>query len=75
MPENSLSCHWELQLLAPPNEMPSWTSLNFGGGYEWIFLEEQGLEIEAGLTGLVGFCPAWTLFGINTYKTADSAKQ
>ncbi len=27
------------------------------------------------LTSLVGFCPAWTLFGFNTCKTADSSKQ
>ncbi len=34
---------------------PIWVGARVGGGYEWIFLEEQGVEIEAGLTGLVGF--------------------
>ena len=34
---------------------PFWVGARFGGGYEYIFMEEMGLEIEAGLVGLFGF--------------------
>lgn len=34
---------------------PFWVGLRAGGGYEWIFAEEQGLEVELGLVGLFGF--------------------
>ena len=48
-----------------------------------LFVEQPGWIVGvmyvvggvAMLTGLVGFCPAWKLFGLNTCRTGTSARQ
>jgi hypothetical protein len=48
-----------------------------------LFVEQPGWGVGvmyvvggvAMLTGLVGFCPAWRLFGINTCRTDPTARQ
>ena len=34
---------------------PFWVGLQGGGGLEWIFGDEQGVQIEAAMVGLIGF--------------------
>ena len=48
-----------------------------------LFVEQPGWIVGvmlvmggvAMLTGLIGFCPAWKLFGVNTCRTGTSAGQ
>lgn len=48
-----------------------------------VFVEQPGWGVGAMfviggvamLTGLIGFCPAWKLFGLNTCRTDASARQ